>query len=97
MLNYIVLELEGALKAFNLISLGLVIDMYRFVKIKDFSGLGEVFSFCTLLVLDMAANLPAPKYSPICLPCCGIRRNLTQTIERVRCYYAKAMPPSVEG
>lgn len=75
MLNYIVLELEGVLKVFNLISFGLVIDMYRFVKIKDFFGLGEVFFFCILLVFDMVVNFFVFKYSFICLLCCGIRRN----------------------
>ena len=43
-LNYVTHKREGAFKAFNSIRLGIVIVSCRFVKIKDFSGLGEVSS-----------------------------------------------------
>lgn len=73
----------------------MVID--RLVKIKDFSGLGEVFSFCTLLFLDKTVNLSVPKYRPIHCLYYRIWRNPKRMMEKVRCYYAKVMPSSVEG
>ena len=60
--HYVILEREVVLKAFSLISLRLVIVIYRLVKIKYFFGLREVLFH--MLFLDMAVNLPASKYSP---------------------------------
>lgn len=44
------------MKAFYLISLGVVMVIYRLVKIKDFFELGEI-SFCMFSFLDMTVNL----------------------------------------
>ena len=60
--HYIVLESEVVLKAFSLISLGLLIVIYRLVKIKYFFGLREILFH--MLFFDMAVNLPATRYSP---------------------------------